>query len=195
MGSSVLPAGGPFSRERQLLSFGKHFRLSVWQRDKRRNKERKLLTDRRLHPRGGAAASFYALTDRSAGETGMKAGRMLTYAFNAQRYVRAAAALPRAAFLAHSNPRLSFGLLRPISFVPPPWTLRPPWRRQRDVWGQGYSQERRVSHRGSCRRSCPSKGPHAAPASPLWLFPLIETRPSLSFGSKITRSRRATTPA
>lgn len=63
------------------------------------------MTDRRLHPRGGAAASFYALTDRSAGETGTRAARMLTYAFNALRY-------DAAAFLAHSNPRLSSGLLR-----------------------------------------------------------------------------------
>lgn len=79
------------------------------------------MTDRRLHPRGGAAASFYALTDRSAGETGMKAGRMLTYAFNAQRYVRAAARWRRVVPRTFQS---SSGLLR--LFILPDQLCTPP---------------------------------------------------------------------
>lgn len=47
------------------------------------------MTDRCLQPtqRGVGLLFTRALTDRLAGKTGLKAGGMLTYAFNAQRYV------------------------------------------------------------------------------------------------------------
>lgn len=47
---------------------------------------------------------------------------------------------------------------------------------------------RRVSNGGSRLLCCLSEGPHTALAGPPRLFPLIETSPPTSFGSKITHS-------
>lgn len=54
--------------------------------------------------------------------------------------------------------------------------------------GAAVTYGRRLSNGGSRLLSCLSEGPHTALAGPLRLFPLIETSPSTSFGSKITHS-------
>lgn len=76
--------GEPFSWERWLLSFCKHFWLAAWQTDKHKNTERKARAiDRQMpatHTETCWAPSTHAPIGRLAGKMEMKADRELTYA-------------------------------------------------------------------------------------------------------------------